>query len=327
MKIKLGALVALLAGIAIAAFVLWQIGLQPVFAAIAKVGFVGFVLIILAAFPMIWLLGLAWRALTGPVVAQWIFFVSRQLRDSATDLLPFTQIGGVVIGARAGILGGMKPVEAYSSTMVDFTCEMMAQIAFTVLGLLIGLAKLRAVPALAPYADGLIVGTVLLVPATIAFVVLQRRGSKLATTLAARFLPKAVAGTEAFTRHLEALYRQPVRLAFASTFHLLAWIASGLWLWVIFRLCGAEIDVTSCIAIESLLAALRGITLFIPAALGVQEAGYAALAPVFGAGPEIGLAVSLLKRARDVVLGIPVLLIWQAVEGRRAMAPPGEETA
>ena len=33
---------------------------------------------------------------------------------------------------------------------------------------------------------------------------------------------------------------------------------------------------------------------------------------------EIGLAVSLLKRARDVVVGVPVLLIWQAVEGKRA---------
>jgi hypothetical protein len=51
----------------------------------------------------------------------------------------------------------------------------------------------------------------------------------------------------------------------------------------------------------------------------VQEAGYAAMAQVFGLGPEVGLAVSLLKRARDVVLGIPVLLIWQAIEGRRAL--------
>jgi uncharacterized membrane protein YbhN (UPF0104 family) len=76
----------------------------------------------------------------------------------------------------------------------------------------------------------------------------------------------------------------------------------------------------SCIAIESLLAALRAVTVFIPASIGVQEAGYAALAPVFGMGPEIGLAVSLLKRARDVFLGIPVLLIWQLVEGRRAFA-------
>jgi len=44
------------------------------------------------------------------------------------------------------------------------------------------------------------------------------------------------------------------------------------------------------------------------------------LTPLFGAGAELGLAVSLLKRARDIVLGVPVLLVWQAIEGRRALA-------
>jgi hypothetical protein len=32
----------------------------------------------------------------------------------------------------------------------------------------------------------------------------------------------------------------------------------------------------------------------------------------------MGVAVSLLKRAREIVLGVPALLYWQGVEGRRA---------
>jgi len=28
----------------------------------------------------------------------------------------------------------------------------------------------------------------------------------------------------------------------------------------------------------------------------------------------------LLKRARDIAVGVPILLIWQTVEGRRALA-------
>jgi glycosyltransferase 2 family protein len=315
---KIGAIVALLAGLALAVFVVMHIGVAPVLDAVGRVGIGGFLLILLTAVPVIVFLGLAWRSLVGPLAPLWVFFASRQLRDSATDLLPFTQIGGGVIGARAGILGGIPSIKAYSSAMVDITAEIMAQAAFTVLGLLIGLATLRASPEMAPYADGLILGTVLLVPALTAFVVLQRKGSRLAEKIAARFLPKAVAHTEQFTAELEALYRQPAKLAWCSTWHLMAWIASAAWLWVIFRLCGAEIDVMSCIAIESLLAALRAVTVFVPASIGVQEAGYAAMAQVFGLGPEVGLAVSLLKRARDVVLGIPVLLVWQAVEGKRA---------
>ena len=55
-----------------------------------------------------------------------------------------------------------------------------------------------------------------------------------------------------------------------------------------------------------------------PAAIRVQEWGYAVLAPMFGLPAEMGVAVSLLKRAREIVLGVPALIYWQSVEGRRA---------
>lgn len=38
---------------------------------------------------------------------------------------------------------------------------------------------------------------------------------------------------------------------------------------------------------------------------------------LFGLGPEVGLAVSLIKRIREVGLGVPALVAWQALEGRR----------
>jgi hypothetical protein len=65
---------------------------------------------------------------------------------------------------------------------------------------------------------------------------------------------------------------------------------------------------------------VRSVAVFVPTAFGVQEAAYALLAPLFGVAAEFGLAVSLLKRARDIALGVPILLIWHAAEGRRAIA-------
>jgi uncharacterized membrane protein YbhN (UPF0104 family) len=94
--------------------------------------------------------------------------------------------------------------------------------------------------------------------------------------------------------------------------------------WLSVRLIGGHISIFSAIAIEALLAGLRSVTVFIPSAIGVQEAGYAGLMPLFGLGPDIGLAVSLLRRGRDIVIGVPVLLLWQAMEGRRAMSRPLE---
>jgi hypothetical protein len=35
--------------------------------------------------------------------------------------------------------------------------------------------------------------------------------------------------------------------------------------------------------------------------------------------PEIGLAVSLLKRGREIAFGVPGLIAWQAIEARIRM--------
>ena len=106
----------------------------------------------------------------------------------------------------------------------------------------------------------------------------------------------------------------------SAFFHLLAWIGSGGGTFIAFRLVGGQISVLDALALEALLCTLRSIAAFVPAAIGVQEAGYAMLAPLFGLPAEMGLAVSLLKRAREIVLGVPALLYWQAIEGRKALA-------
>jgi len=76
------------------------------------------------------------------------------------------------------------------------------------------------------------------------------------------------------------------------------------------------------LALEALVSAIRSAAVFIPHALGAQEAAYAVLSPLFGIGAEFGLAVSVLKRARDLAMGIPILLIWQVLEGHRARSRP-----
>ena len=53
--------------------------------------------------------------------------------------------------------------------------------------------------------------------------------------------------------------------------------------------------------------------------MGVQEAAYALLGQVFGLSGEMGVALSLLRRAKDLAIGAPTLLVWQALEGRRLM--------
>jgi len=112
-------------------------------------------------------------------------------------------------------------------------------------------------------------------------------------------------------------------LAASAALHLLAWIGSGGGTFIAFRLVGGQVSLADALALEALLCTLRSVAAFVPAALGVQEAGYAMLAPLFGLPAEMGLAVSLLKRAREIVIGVPSLVYWQMVEGRAALVAPG----
>jgi uncharacterized membrane protein YbhN (UPF0104 family) len=154
----------------------------------------------------------------------------------------------------------------------------------------------------------------------------QRYGHRLIGKFAMRFLPAAVGATAEVGDTLDAIYRTPVRVALSAALHFGGWTASAVGAWIAFRLIGAHVDLASVVAIESLVGAVRSAAVIVPHALGVQEAAYAVLAPLFGVGAEFGLAVSLLKRARDIAVGVPILLIWQAVEGRRALAagPEGD---
>jgi hypothetical protein len=71
------------------------------------------------------------------------------------------------------------------------------------------------------------------------------------------------------------------------------------------------------LAIEALLHVLLVPASVVPGYAGIQEAGYAGIGALFGVPPELSLGVSLLRRARDIALGIPILLIWQLAEARQ----------
>jgi putative membrane protein len=238
------------------------------------------------------------------------------VRDAAAEVLPFSQLGGIVLGARAAILHGVPPPLAFASMIVDVTTEMLAQIAYIAFGIVI----LSARAPQSSLTTIFVIGLALAAVGGGLFLALQRYGHWMTEKLAARLLPGAVAPTAAVAAALDAIYNHPLRVGLSLALHFAGWIASAIGTWIAFRLIGAHVDLAAVMAIESLVYATRSAAVLVPNALGVQEAAYAVLAPLFGVGAEFGLAVSLLKRARDIAVGVPILLIWQAVEGQRALA-------
>ena len=319
---KIGVVLAALAGLLGAAYLIFYVGFDAVWGTVTSIGWGGFAILLLYGAANFILLGFAWFLLVPP--HNWrsamTFCWGRAVRDSAGDVLPFSQLGGMVIGARATILRGVTTAKAFGSTVVDITIEMVAQIAFIVLGL--GILAFR-LPLKSEHLDTVewaLAGIVLAMLAAGAFVIVQRRGFSYLERIAERFLPKAAAHAAAIDRVINEIHAMPKRMMLSFLLHFTGWISSAFATWLALELIGTPAAFTSAIAIESLLCAARSAALFVPAAIGVQEAGYAVMMPLFGLTPEIGIAVSLLKRAREIGVGAPVLLSWQIAEGGHAAA-------
>lgn len=311
---KISVIVAALAGLAVAAWLVLHVGFASVVAAAVSVGWAGFGLLCLFALGLFVVLGAAWFVLM-PKAGFWTFVWGRIVRDAAGEVLPFSQLGGILIGVRALVLRGMDAPAAFASGMVDIATELVGQIVFILIGIALFVARSHS-----NLPSGAVAGLVFVLAGSAAFVLLQRKGIVLAERLAGRFLPAFALKTRAFRETVQEIYTHPARLAAASAIHLSGWILSAIGTWLAVRLIGGRLDIEGAIAIESIIGALRSAAAVVPGALGVQEAGYAMLMPLFGLTPEIGLAVSLLKRAREIAIGAPVLLIWQGLEGRRAFA-------
>ncbi len=320
MKLRIVIIAAL--GLALALYLVMYVGLGAVVSAAVTVGWSGFAILCLYASGVFLLLGAAWYVLlpASSPTGLWVFVWARMVRDAAAEVLPFSQLGGIVLGARAAILQGVSTPLASASMIVDVTTEMLAQIAYIALGVVLLSARAPRSSFAVSLTTVFVIGLVLAAVGGGLFLALQRYGHRMTGKLIARLLPGAVASTAAVAAKLDAIYRAPARVGLSAALHLAGWIASAIGAWIAFRLIGARVELASVMAIESLVYATRSAAVFVPNALGVQEAAYVVLAPLFGVGAEFGLAVSLLKRARDIAVGVPVLLIWQAVEGRRALA-------
>jgi len=308
-----------LAGLALATVLIGWFGATNVAEAVLSAGWSGFGLLLGWQVLLFGLLAAAWMALMPSGLAPYGAFAwSRMVRDAVGNCLPFSHMAGVVAGTRALAVQGVRWPMAAAGGIVDATSEFVAQIAFVLVGLV---ALLRHAPG-----SGLVapLGMSLLVAAVLAGgIVWLQQGSfsvfeRLARRIAAPWFADASAYVQAVQGELTRLYESRIRLGLGVGLHLLGWIAGGIGTWIAFRLLGAAVGLNDALAIEALTHLALSAAVLVPSGAGVQEAAYASLGAIFGVPAELSLGVSLLRRARDLAVGIPILLIWQGTEARRA---------
>ena len=311
---RLSILLALL-GLAVAAALVVRFDAAEVLRAMLSVGWSGALVLLLWQGLIFVLLGLAWRSVQPGLCAR-VLIWGRMVRDAATTCLPLSPVGGYVLGARAITLRGSPWTEAAAGTVVDVTAELCAQLLFALFGLSVLLLARPGSDLILPVGLGLVLALGLL---TLALRQRERIGG-VVHALSVRLLGDHVCaqgGLERLRREIARLYSNPSRLLLGTALHLAGWFATGIGTWISLRLLCHPVPIVGVLALEALLDAAIAVAFVVPGAAGVQEAGYVGLGAVFGVPPDIALSVSLLRHAREVSWGLPVLGLWQWQEVRR----------
>ncbi|MEC4589657.1 lysylphosphatidylglycerol synthase domain-containing protein [Nitrospirillum amazonense] len=312
--------IGLAAGLALGTALVLSQGVGNVWHGIALLGGGGFATVVAFHLVLIGLMGGAWwtlaRGRDGWRPHRFVW--GRLIRDSGSEALPLSQIGGYVLGARALALTGVRGAFAAASTVVDVTAELVAQLLYTLVGLLL----LRDLRPETPYVWPILLAVAGMGVLTALFMAVQRRGfgwaERVGLRLSREFLGRALAAAGAVQEGIHAIYGRPWAVVAAIAIHFSAWVLSGVETWLTLRLMGTPLGLWQAVTVDSLLYGLRSLAFMIPNAIGVQEGALVLLGGLFGVGPAATLALSLVKRARDLAIGVPALLAWQAMEGRRA---------
>ncbi len=331
-RLKLGALVGGLVGLGLIAWLFASYNFVRVLDVLAHAGAWGFAAIVAFHLTQMLFSALGWEVIATSVAADSPaslssaprlkdYLLLRWIREAVNNLLPLAQIGGEIVVARLLQRRGVRLAAAIGGTIADLLLEMSTQVLFTVIGvaLLAHIAGRSDVSDLATralwVASAIVAGAFVALRFGLAALIeraVLRVGRLLAWPASAEIggLHAALAGR----------FRSLPRVALAALWHLISWLLGGLEVCLILHFFGTDVGPGTGLIIESFGQALKAVGFAVPGAIGVQEGGYVVVCRLLNIPPETAIALSLIKRAREVVLGIPGLILWHRTEAKMTAA-------
>lgn len=266
-----------------------------------------------------------WRALLAPSDPQrrvrlpFLFWVAT-VREACNRLLPVANVGGEIVGIRLVKWRGLEGAPVAASVIIEVLLTLVSQYIFVALGLLLLIGMAGHIGTL----NSVIGAVAATLPLPIGLIWILRHG-QLFSRLES-FAEKLLGGPTRFTELLDGarlddevrkLYGMPARLGVACAWQVAGFVVGSFESWLALQLLGYPISVWDAIAIEATTQAVRHIIFFVPAGLGVQEGGLVLFGTIIGLPADAAIALSLVKRAREVGFGVPALLSWQWAEAHR----------
>ena len=253
-------------------------------------------------------------------------FWMRWIGESVSTLVPSAAVGGDIVRARlAAIRGAPLPIAA-GTVLVDLTLGVFTQAAFTILGVFL----LVQATGRRNFVGPTIIGTLVGVAAVGGFYFVQRLGMF-------RFLARMIAklanspewqslvqSGETLDQTIRTLYARRRGVIACCAWTMLSLILNSGEIWIALRALNLNATVLNAIILQSTVLTVRNIGFAVPSGLGVQEGGYVLIGSLLGIDGTNALALSLIARVRELALGVPGLITWQLIEGRRLLRPRSE---
>ena len=328
-------LIGTIFGLGLGAWLVATNDLAAIGAAFGRVGWLGLVCVVCVRVTIVVLCGLAWERVLCPIalVERSVFVILRFVREGINTLLPVASVGGDVVGGRLLTFWGVTGALAAASILIDMLIQVGTQFLFALAGLgLLLQVEGEAAEALAGWMGRILAAAAMLLAA---FFAVQRFG-------AAGFLERHLADmSRRFVREAEPDRRaqEPAgrvqvaldavwagsragRILQSGLLHLAGWGLGAFEIWIALACIGLDVSFREAVVVESLTQAMKAAAFPVPSGLGVQEGGYVLVGALFGIDTGTAIALSLVKRVPDVVLGLPSLVLWQTLEARRATILP-----
>ena len=246
----------------------------------------------------------------------YVFWVTT-VREAIDRLLPVASVGGGVVGVRLMRWCGLATAPVAATVIVEILLTLIVLYLFAALGLFLLLDYNQT----GEEYRRLVLALLFALPAPVITALLLRYGS-IFGRLQKLLLPlvgagSLAAGAASLDFELRACLHRGWTLFLAGALQFAAFIAGSFEIWLALRFFGHPVGAKAAIVLESMTQALRHLAFVIPAGLGVQEAGLVLFGHALGISGELALAVSMAKRMREVLCGLPPLLSWQWLESRR----------
>ena len=286
----------------------------------------------LAGWSLLWLVpyrvlyfllyAIGWRSLLLPNDPErhaglgYILWVT-SVREAIDRLLPVASVGGGVVGIRLLRWRGLATAPVGASVIVEILLTLIGAYLFTVVGVVL----LVDVSGTGREYRSLLLALLFSLPVPAVPALLLRYGAvfeRLERLLRPLVGQSAMFKGAALLDHeLRSCLRRGWTLLVAGTLQFTALVSGSFEIWFALRLFGHPVGASDALILESMTQALRHLAFVIPAGLGVQEAGFVLFGHALGISGELALAVSMAKRMREVLCGVPSLMSWQWAEGRR----------